>query len=113
VIHNILSDEQKLMIAEESNNLLNEKQKSRFGRMLYSALVDIRLAAGDTNTELAVDLADAFHNLPNDLFGLSIWDAEYFRSNLEYYHEKYSNAGSAIFTKYLDEFDSICPDIGR
>ena len=112
MIHNILSDEQKLKIAEKSNNLPNEEQKSRLARMLYCALVDIRLAAGGINTELAADLADAFHNLPNDLFGLSIWDAESFRSNLEYYDEKYNNTGSAIFTKYLDEFDSIYPDIG-
>jgi hypothetical protein len=104
-----LSKEERSGIAKLSENLPNEEQTCRLASMLHSAFVDIRLLAGGGDTEVVADLADAFHNLPLDLHGLSIWSSGSFRGSLKSYDEKYASDNHNIFKKYLDEFDSIFP----
>lgn len=112
MLRNLLSKKERLEVARMSKNLPNEKQKCLLATMIYAAFVEIRMLAGRggrDNTEAVADLADTFHNLPLDLRGLSIWSPDFFRSRLVRYDEKYNSYNHNIFTKYLNEFDSIFP----
>ena len=112
MLRNLLSKKERLEIAKLSKDLPNEKQKCLLSTMIYAAFVEIRMlagAGGSGNTEGVADLADTFHNLPLDLQGLSIWSPDFFRSRLVRYDKKYNSCNHNIFTKYLNEFDSIFP----
>ncbi len=47
---------------------LTDQQKRQLGRMLQLAFCEIRLLGWDGKAEQAADLADAFHNLPVDMW---------------------------------------------
>jgi hypothetical protein len=46
----------------------NEHQRKKLCHMLHLALVEIRMLAGSGRAEQASDLADAFHNLPDEIW---------------------------------------------
>ena len=47
---------------------LNDVQRRKLCKMLHHALVEIRYLTGAGRSEQASDLADAFHNLPDDIW---------------------------------------------
>lgn len=50
------------------SRLPNDAQRRKLCDMLHEALVDIRMLAGAGHGEQASDLADAFHNLPQEIW---------------------------------------------
>ena len=83
---------------------LTDAQRQALCRMMHAAFVEIR-SLGATKTAQAADLADAFHNLPNDLW----WDEfslVFFRDAfLGPYHTKYPRSGG--FFDYMSMVNEI------
>jgi hypothetical protein len=75
--------------------------------MMYHAFVEIRALGWSGRGEEAADLADAFHNLPHDVYRYGGWDANGFRAALRDYQQKYSNT-----MDYLGMLDRIFPPGG-
>ena len=50
------------------SKLPNDAQRRKLCEMLHHALVDIRNLAGAGHSQQASDLADAFHNLPHEIW---------------------------------------------
>jgi hypothetical protein len=70
------------------SGLPNDQQRKKLCEMLSHALVEIRARAGDGQHQRAHDLADAFHNLPRDMwcdhFSISFFREAFLRP---YYRE--------------------------
>jgi hypothetical protein len=81
----------------------SEAQQRKLCEMMYFAFLEIR-SLGQSQGEQATDLADAFHNLPNDIwrddFSLSFFRAAY----LVPYLTKYPGRR---FRDYLEMIDEI------
>lgn len=60
---------------------LTDLQRQQLCRLIYDALVEIRFHSWEGRAQQASDLADAFHNLPKDL-----WRDDF---NLEFYRDAY------------------------
>ena len=82
--------------------LLTEQERQGLCKMLFNALLEIRMLGNEGKAEQAADVADAFHNLPiylwSDKFSLSL-----FRRFLEEYQRKYQQDGCYNYVKMLDE----------
>lgn len=79
-------------------------QRERLCRMLFNALIEIRILGWQGKAEQAADLADAFHNLP-----IYIWSEDFsldfFRKFLESYQKKHKNQLFYNYLKMLDQID--------
>jgi hypothetical protein len=82
--------------------LLTEQERQELCKILFNALLEIRMLGWEGKAEQAGDVADAFHNLPiylwSDKFSLSL-----FRRFLEEYQQKYPGSGGFDYVKMLDE----------
>ncbi len=82
--------------------LLTEQQRQELCRMLFNALLEIRMLGREGKAEQAADVADIFHNLPiylwSDKFSLS-----FLRSIFEGYQQKYQGVECFNYVKMLDE----------
>ena len=82
--------------------LLTERERQELCKMLFNALLEIRMLGNEGKAEQAADVADAFHNLPiylwSDKFSLN-----FFRNFLEEYQQKYQEVGCYNYVKMLDE----------
>jgi hypothetical protein len=89
--------------ANNPDPLPTEPQRKALCEMLAAALIEIRIAAGGgggVDALQASDLADAFHNLPREMYGWGSWSVADFRGRLAYYQEKYP--GGPDYVKMLD-----------
>jgi hypothetical protein len=81
---------------------LTEQERQELCKILFNALLEIRMLCRKGKTEQAADIVDAFHNLPIDLwsdkFSLSL-----FRRFLEEYQQKYQEDECYNYVKMLDE----------
>ncbi|MBV9122685.1 MAG: hypothetical protein JO112_04960 [Planctomycetes bacterium] len=84
--------------------LPNDKQREALCDMMYHALVEIRALGWAGKAEQASDLADAFHNLPKEIYGWGRWDVDVFRQMLQYYQSKFprNKYGGFDFIAMLD-----------
>ena len=82
--------------------LLAEQERQDLCKILFNALLEIRMLGNEGKAEQAADVADAFHNLPiylwSDKFSLN-----FFRNFLEEYRQKYQEVGCYNYVKMLDE----------
>jgi hypothetical protein len=68
---------------------ITDAHRRKLCEMIYWAFVEIRLLGSTGNAEQAADLADAFHNLPKEMWKEE-FSLEYFRDAfLVDYQEKY------------------------
>jgi hypothetical protein len=81
--------------------MLTDRERQALCKMLFDALIEIRLFGWEGKAEEAANLADSFHNLPAYL-----WSEEFsfslFRKFLEAYQEKYTGGKSFDYVKKLD-----------
>lgn len=71
---------------------INDAQRRLLGELLHWALLEIRMLGYLGKAEQAADLADAFHNLPKDMWKED-FTLEYFRGGfLDAYQQKYPGA---------------------
>ena len=83
----------------------NEAQQQKLCEMLYHALVEIRIFAVSERGERASDLADAFHNLPHEIW-CDYFSLTYFRQAfIEPYARKWS--GGRNYAAMLDEVEKL------
>ncbi len=68
---------------------LNDAQRRKLGEMMHYAFIEMRLLGWSGKAEQAADLADAFHNLPRDMWS-DDFNIEFFRDAfLQVYQRKY------------------------
>lgn len=71
--------------------------------MLHHALVEMRLLGWAGKAEQAADLADAFHNLPMDMWSAD-FSLQFFRDAfLAVYQKKYPERGGRDYVAMLNE----------
>jgi hypothetical protein len=82
----------------------NEAQQKKLCDMLHYALVDIRNLAGGGHAEQASDLADAFHNLPHEIW-CDFFSISFFRDAfLSHYYRKWPDR---IFRDYMGLLEEV------
>ena len=71
--------------------LPTEQQRELLCDMIHAAFIELRLLGWAGEAAAAADLADAFHNIPKEMFGWGTfrWDA--FRGMLNHYQGKWRN----------------------
>jgi len=83
-----------------------EEQRQKLCEMLHRALLEIRILGWQGKSQQAADLADAFHNLP-----LQLWSEEFsfkfFRIFLESYQEKYPTEMKFNYLAMLNEIMNV------
>ena len=85
----------------------NEAQQKKLCDMLHHALVDIRTLAGSGHGEQASDLADAFHNLPHEIWR-DYFSISYFRQGfLVPYYRKWPDRRPRDYMALLDEVERL------
>jgi hypothetical protein len=81
---------------------LTEQERQGLCKMLFNALIEIRMFCREGNTGQAADVAHVFHNLPihlwSDKFSLNL-----FRRFLEQYRQKYREVECYNYVRMLDE----------
>ena len=83
----------------------NEAQQKKLCDMLHHAFVDIRMFAASGHGERASDLADAFHNLPHEIW-CDYFSISFFRQAfLTPYARKWS--GGWDYLAMLDEVEKL------
>ena len=87
------------------SKLPSQSQQMRLCDMLHHALVNIRMLAGSGCGEQASDLADAFHNLPHEIW-CDYFSVSYFRDAfLMAYISKWNDG--RIYLEMLDEIEKL------
>ena len=82
---------------------LTDAQRRKLCEMMYHAFVDLRLLGWAGKPEQAADLADAFHNLPNDIWH-DDFDLEFFRDSfVGVYQRKYPEGQIRDYVSMVDE----------
>jgi len=87
--------------------LPTERQRQALCEMIAAAFVEIRLLGWDGKAAQAADLADAFHNVPREMYGWGRWSRSIFRAGLEHYQQKYHVPGQSSYRNYATWFDRI------
>lgn len=84
--------------------LPSEEQREKLCELIYWAFLEIRLI----DAQQAYDLADAFHNLPKEMYGHGKWSVPRTRAFLVHYQDKHRGK---IKYNYVAAFDKIFPDL--
>jgi hypothetical protein len=85
----------------------NEAQQKKLCDMLHHALVDIRNLAGSGHGEHASDLADAFHNLPQEIWQESFSISHFRNAFLAPYLRKWKGYSFRDYDALLDEVEKL------
>jgi hypothetical protein len=105
-----MSDSESKRWKFPDSRMPTEQERQALSRMLFHALLEIRVLGYEGKSEQAADLADAFHNLP-----IYLWSEDFsfgfFRKFLEGYHQKYSEV-DFNYLGMLDEITERGPDFG-
>ncbi len=89
------------------SQLPNEAQQKKLCDMLHHALGDIRLLAASGHGEQASDLADAFHNLPQEIWR-DYFSISFFRDAfLVPYYRKWPARQPRDYIALLDEVERL------
>ena len=70
----------------------SDGQRKELCDLMYKAFVTIRFLAWEKNHEAIAGLADAFHNLPHEMYDESSWDW----SRVEFYLHEYEKSFSEV-----------------
>jgi hypothetical protein len=94
-------------IMQPDSCLPNEAQQRKLCDLLNHALVDIRNLAASGNGEQASDLADAFHNLPHEIW-CDYFSISFFRNAfLVPYLRKWPSRHFRDYLALLDEVEKL------
>ncbi|MES2736974.1 MAG: hypothetical protein V4672_11690 [Verrucomicrobiota bacterium] len=87
--------------------LPTDRQRRCLCEMLYFALIEIRALNWEGKTQQAADLADAFHNLPIDMW-LNDFSFEFFRDSfIAVYQQKYPGERSRDYVAMIDDISKM------
>jgi hypothetical protein len=100
-----VSQEQEPM--HPDSRIPNEPQRKKLCDMLHFALSDIRQLGYTGNAAQAADLADAFHNLPQEIWA-DYFSISFFREAfLVPYYRKWPTRGPYDYLALLDEVEEL------
>jgi hypothetical protein len=85
--------------------LPSEKQREMLCDMIHAAFIELRLLGWGGHAAAAADLADAFHNIPKEMFGWGCFTWEMFRGMLGDYQTKWRSILSG--RDYVQMLDQI------
>jgi hypothetical protein len=86
----------------ERDPLPTEKQKQALCELMQAAFVELRILDG----EQAHDLANAFHNMPREMYGWGTWSVARTRTALQNYQLKHNDN---LGVNYVELFNAIYP----
>ena len=89
--------------------LPNEERRKRLCEMMHSAFVVLRALCDENKSKQAGRLADAFHNLPTEMYGVGSWDLVRLRQGLLEYEQEYETH-HRDFVGMLDDIFDIDPN---
>ena len=69
--------------------LPNAEQREALCELIARAFIEARSLGYQGKSEQVADLADAFHNLPTEMYGTGLWNVEHARWMLQEYQDKY------------------------
>lgn len=101
----------KNMLAKISKNvgkkdiIPNEQQRREICELLHYALIDIRAYAYEGKYLEAAELADIFHNIPNEMYGTGLWDLASLVQRVETYQDKNGGRDYVSHLKKIFKFD--------
>ncbi len=72
------------------------KQQELLGWMIGRAFVEIRLLGAEGRSQQAADLAEAFHNIPREMYDDRVFHWSLFRNSLQQYQEKWGNDPATV-----------------
>ena len=83
------------------------KQQELLCDMIHNAFVELRMLGWGGHAEQAADLADAFHNIPKEMYGWGSFNWETFRGMLENYQRKWRGKTTVTGRNYVEMLDEI------
>jgi hypothetical protein len=89
---------------------LTDVQRKKLGELIYRALVEIRLLSWQKKPEQAADLADAFHNLPKDMWKDDFALEEFGHLFLKDYQAKYPDSPVANYLAAVEQIIAMGED---
>jgi hypothetical protein len=90
---------------------LNEEQIAKLFQMIHFAFTDIRMLANQGKAKQAADLADAFHNLPNDLRKNEVALEQFRDWYLKPYYEKHPEGTAFNYVALVNDILASNTDI--
>lgn len=88
---------------DDGDRLPDEDQRRRLGELLFAAFVELRCVCH--RPEQVHELAYAFHNLPQSMYGHGTWSVGGLRAVLARYRERFPEGGP----DYVAMLDAIYP----
>ncbi len=73
---------------DEKDDLPTEEQREKLGEIIAFAFIEIRLLGWAGKSAQAADLAEAFHNLPREMYGDGHFSWRITRGIMEWYQDK-------------------------
>jgi hypothetical protein len=83
-----------------SVTLPNERQRERFCDVLHYAFSDIRAYLQNGDYRQAEELANIFHNIPQEMYGIGLWNLPTLVNRLRKHQKKY---GGRNYVSYLNK----------
>lgn len=93
----------KLVSALIKDVLPTPTQREALCNLLHYAFVELRLLGWAARADQAADLADAFHNLPKEMWGWGNFNWDMTRGMLEAYQAKWHGHTQFDYVAMLDE----------
>jgi hypothetical protein len=84
-------------------------QRREICELLHHVLVDIREYSYEGRYLEAAELADIFHNIPNEMYGDGLWDLSALIERLETNHKKYGRRNYISHISRIFGLDSPRP----
>ena len=95
-------------IATMSNDPLpTPKQREMLCDMIHYAFVELRLLGAGGHGKQAEDLADAFHNIPQEMYREKVFSWDTFREVLEIYQRKWQGKSPVSGRDYVEMLEEI------
>ncbi|MBU0753844.1 MAG: hypothetical protein KJ645_01805 [Planctomycetes bacterium] len=89
------------------NVLPNDEQKAKLAKFVRLAFIEIRAISAEGRCKQASDLADAFHNMPREIYGCGKWSKSLTRGMMQDYQNKYHDEDYSPKYDYVSAFDDI------
>lgn len=91
----------------QPDSLPTPAQRELLCGMIQRALVQVRNLGWAGKADQAADLADAFHNIPVEMYNERVFSWSRFRTELQAYESKWGSASTGSYEDYLGQLAEI------
>ncbi len=88
-------------------NLPNEEQRKKLNELIALAFIEIRIIAAEGKNRQTSELADAFHNIPREMYGYGRFSWNNFIGMVRGYQDKYHVEDYFGKTDYITRIEEI------